>query len=236
MSGSAEGLLKHIGNAGAQRLFCPDELSHLLEKAAIERASFPYVLNRAYYQNSFTLTAAKGKEIQYGATLSVLGGIVAKNFQHSFSHTTIGGLYDRFIFGLCPTGFEFEYRPWEGDVVPDAPCAVPTAREFGQAKSDWKKENPALADRVAENAIRASVICAAWSGTDRLLACHLEPARAFAEYQARVRTVLEPNPGENLDARCAFAILSCLRNHTGYVRRREVFRAINAGRFGPNAF
>ncbi len=54
MSGSAEGLLAKLSDARrAARLVSPDELGHLLSKSHIENASFPFVLNRAYYQTNF---------------------------------------------------------------------------------------------------------------------------------------------------------------------------------------
>lgn len=236
MSGSAEGLIQHIGQSGVQRLLSIDELSHLLEKAAIDRASFPFILNRAYSENSFSIIASGRKEIPYHAVLSVLGSIVTENFQRGFGHTTTGGLYDRFIFGLYPTGFEYDFRPWEGTATDINPCAVTIHGDVWAAKDEWKKDNPALASRVTENAIRAAVICAAWHGQDTLRACHLEPARALAEYQARVRTVLRPNPGENTDAKCAFAIVEVLKNSRGALLRRDVYATIHAERFGPGAF
>jgi hypothetical protein len=60
MVGSAEGLFKEgVDVGGAPKMFTPDELSHTLAKSAIDRASFPYVLNRAYDENSFQLIIAK---------------------------------------------------------------------------------------------------------------------------------------------------------------------------------
>ena len=237
MTGSAEGLIKLIGVPGQPRLLWPDELSHLLEKSAIERSSFPYVLNTLWYKNRLTLTIAKQQKLEFDAVLSVLGGLVTENFQHSFSHTTTGGLYDRFLFGMCPTGFAFNYQPWKGEVVTDKPCAVRIAADVWEAKQQWKQENPELADRIAENAIRAALICASWNQCETLNAAALGPARALAEYQIRVRKMLQPNPGENLDARCAFAIVLFLKSYEGkFVKRRDVYNAINANRFGPGVF
>ncbi len=236
-AGSAEGLVKKIGEAkdcGIARLAWVDELSHLLAKAAIDRASFPYFLNHAYYHDDVSLIVAGQKELKFRARFSLLGGIVTENFQQSFGHTTTFGLYDRFIFALWPTGFEYDFSPWDGEVIETNPCAVKIQRDVWDVRKEWKKEE--LGGRIFENAIRAAVVCAAWDGKPELLANELGPARAFAEYQRKVRKVLQPNPGENLDARCAFAILSLLENQNGYVKRRDVYQAINANRFGPGAF
>jgi hypothetical protein len=107
MVGSAEMLTSAVANADGQpRLYSPDELGHLLEKAQIQNSSFVYVVNRAFYETGFRIrsTEQKGKETSFNATLSILGGIVDERFGDLFTSKTIGGFYDRFLYGLCPTG------------------------------------------------------------------------------------------------------------------------------------
>jgi hypothetical protein len=238
--GSAEGLVKKLGEGkgcGLQRLLLVDELSHLLTKSAIDRASFPFVLNTAYYKDAFNLVVAKQKSIQAEARLSVLGGIVTDNFQNSFGHATTFGLYDRFILAFWPTGFQYDFAPYEVEAVQDNPCEVTVEGEVWEVKKQWRRENPDLTGRIFENAIRVAVICASWSGCPKLTAKMLGPARAFAEYQARVQTVLQPNPGENPDARCAFSVMASLKNcRGGLVPRRQMYNSIHAERFGPGVF
>jgi hypothetical protein len=236
-AGSAEGLVRLLEDTeGAARLWNPDELSHTLEKANIERASFPYILNSAYYKDEFPLTSAGGKTSNFNSRLSILGGIVEENFGHSFGSATTGGLYDRFIFGRSPAPFDFIYRPYEGTPEEVQPTEVWIAPEVWEAKDEWGRENEALRGRVGENAVRAAVICASFDGQKILTAKHLAPARALAEYQARVRLVLRPNPGENTDARCAFAILQALPENAAWANRRELYQRIHGNRFGPGAF
>jgi len=56
MPGSAEGLVKKIANASGQsRLVNVDEIGFLLERAALEGASFPYILDRSYYKTAYFL-------------------------------------------------------------------------------------------------------------------------------------------------------------------------------------
>jgi hypothetical protein len=105
-----------------------------------------------------------------------------------------------------------------------------------EAKRGWTEEDAELRDRVAENAIRAAVICAAWDGRGELTASELAPALELAKYQVRVRARLKPNPGENFDAKCAFAVLAVLEKQTGWVSERDAYRAINANRMGPGVF
>lgn len=242
MSGSAEGLLAKLSDAdGATRLVSPDELGHLLSKAHIENASFPFVLNRAYYQTNFEQTSARGKVIQFNCMLSFIGGVVDADFGHLFDFATVGGLHDRFIFGLCPDGFKFVYRPFEGGPERfDSPLtAVTVDPEVWEAKDEWVRTMPNLSGRCAEHALRVAGICAAFDGRKRLRVSDLGPARAFAENQARVRLILQPNPGENPDAKCAFAIVNALKRHAPdgqWFSRRSLYRQIHAERHGAGVF
>lgn len=238
LAGSAEGLLEKISDAnGAARLLSPDELGHLLTKARIDCASFPYVLNSAFYQNEFDLTVARGKQIHVNVALSVLGGIVEENFELCFGSATTGGLHDRFVFGLCPRPFNYLYRPLEGAPEITEPCSVTVAPDVWEARDEWIRTIPGLGHRCAEHAVRAAVIGAAFSGRTVLLAKHLGPARAFAVYQASVRKMLKPNPGENPDARCAFAILGALdQDGDTWQLKRKIAKKIHAERFGPSVF
>ena len=241
MSGSAEGLLAKLSDAdGAARLVSPDELGHLLSKSHIENASFPFVLNRAYYQTNFEQTSGRGKVIQFNCSLSFIGGVVDADFGHLFDFATVGGLHDRFIFGQCPDGFQFVYRPLEDfSEAFDTPLAVAVDREVWEAKDEWVRTIPNLSGRCAEHALRVAGICAAFDGSATLRVCDLGPARAFAENQARVRHILRPNPGENPDAKCSFAIITALERDAPdgqWVNRRAFYRRIHAERHGAGVF
>jgi hypothetical protein len=242
MSGSAEGLLAKLSDAGgAARLVSPDELGQLLSKSHIENASFPFVPNRAYYQTNFDQTSARGRVIQFNCSLSFIGGVVDADFGHLFDFATVGGLHDRFIFGQCPDAFQFIYRPFEGapEWFHTPPAAVAVDPEVWEAKDDWVRTIPNLSGRCAEHALRVAGICAAFDGRKTLSFSDLGPARAFAENQARVRLILRPNPGENPDAKCAFAIASALERHAPdgrWFNRRNLYRQIHAERHGAGVF
>jgi hypothetical protein len=114
-SGSAEGLAAKIGDVGgATRLFFTDELEHLLLEAAIEGSTFASFLSSAYYEDLQDLTIARGRLVRFNARLTVAGGVVEEKFDDLFGAATTGGFYDRFVFGQCPTGFRFDYRPFTG--------------------------------------------------------------------------------------------------------------------------
>ncbi len=242
MSGSGEGLLAKLSGAnGEARLVSPDELGHLLSKAHIENASFPFILNRAYYYTSFEQVSARSKVIQFDCSLSLIGGVVDAEFGHLFDFATVGGLHDRFIFGQCPDGFVFIYRPFEGapERSDTPPVAIVVEPEVWEARDEWVRTIPNLSARCAEHALRVAGICASFDGRKTLRVSDLGPARTFAESQARARLILRPNPGENSDAQCAFAIIAALERRAPdgqWVSRRNLYRQIHAERHGAGVF
>jgi hypothetical protein len=235
MAGSAEGLMERLGDAnGEARIVSVDELKHLLSKSKIDNASFPTVLNRAFYDTAFELVAARGRRLPVNCRLSVLGGVVEADFAQCFSSATVYGLHDRFIFGRCPQPFEYSWRPFEGSPEPVEPCGVAADPDVFDERDAWLRTIPALTPRHAEHALRVATIAAAFDGRSILYAKHLAAARAFADYQARVRAVLKPNPGENPDAIAANSILAVLG--TEWRDERAISRRVHLDRLGPGVF
>ena len=216
-AGSAEGLIKKAGDAGGRsRLLYPDELAHLLEKGQILGASFARVLTSAFYYDKDELIIAGGKVLKYHARLSVAGGVVSEQFADLFGSVTTGGLYDRFLFGQAPTGARYLWEPLPLPIVVQQPkwldmfCPVTLDASVFTERNRWIIEGH-IDDRVAEIAIRCAVVCASVDGRTRLTGNMLGPAFHLAKYQMKVRAFLQPNPGENPDAKMAFKELNFLR-------------------------
>lgn len=237
MAGSAESLMRHISDAaGAARLFSPDELSHMLEKASIQNASFASVLSRAFYHTKFTLLMQGKTKAEFNASLSILGGIVDDRFEELFSRATTSGLYDRFLFGACPSGFEFDYYPFEEKQQMYSLDTVFVAPEVWTEKSIWQHRDREMNQRVVEIALRVAIICASFDGKTLLSAADLKPALALAEYSQRIRKLLKPNEGENLEAKVALKLLAYLeRMEGGYVSKRKLLHDTGAYRYSPSA-
>jgi Bifunctional DNA primase/polymerase, N-terminal/Primase C terminal 1 (PriCT-1) len=237
-AGSGEGLLKEIGDlAGAARLYRVDELGHLLEKAHLENSSFPHILNSLFYSTRQKLRIARGEQVNFNCSLSILGGLLDESFGDLFGKSTTSGLYDRFVFGQWPTGASFLWRPFEGQPLLSEPAAISVHPEVWEARDSWVKILPGVTGRIAEIALRAAAICAAFDGKKILMASDLAPARAFAEYQARIRTLLRPNPGENFEARAAFKFLAYLQRHAPegqWVSKRQMLKDTRAYELGPS--
>lgn len=233
-AGSAEALIRETaGASGNSRLFSPDELGHTLEKMRIERSSFSYVFNSAYYKTQFKVLMGKKENVTFDCVLSIVGGLVEERFQELFNAATTAGLYDRFTFGLCPGDFRFDYRPFEGsaETASTIPVSIdPSVWEFMTA---WKGEFKELNPRVVENAIRCAVICASFDHKSVLMPKDLDPHLALTRYQTRIREILKPNSGENYEGRLANKFLNYLgRNKGAYVARRKLFHDCRAHDLG----
>ncbi|MFI5117191.1 MAG: hypothetical protein ACHP8B_10905 [Terriglobales bacterium] len=252
-AGSGEGLVQRVGDVGgAARLLYPDELSHLLQKSAIERSSLPQILTSAFYGDKQE-TASKRSFLTINARLSLAGGTVSDQFADLFGTATTGGLWDRFIYGRCPTGFDYLWRDIREQGPPalvppmdedEPPSAVPIAidRSVWETRDEWVKKC-GINKRVAEICIRAAMVCASLNHNRQpggsLKGGELGPAFALAKYQMKVRQILQPNPGENPDARAAFAIRNWLGHNMAdgeWVAQRTVYQGVHAARMGPGVF
>ncbi|HWR14957.1 MAG TPA: hypothetical protein VN577_09015 [Terriglobales bacterium] len=236
--GSAEGMAEQLKDTGSDsvRLLSVDELGHMLAKCAIQSSSFPYVLNSAFYKDE-QIGGSKKQQFSVNCRISLVGGLVEELFGDAFGLATTGGLYDRFLFGLCPSPYQYLYRPFEGPTVKLSPAVPRIASNVWDERDQWVKEG--IPARIAELALRVAYICAATDRREVVQASDLKPAMAFAQYQVRVRSVLAPNVGENPDAKCAIKIRSwLLENARGgaWVRRHDLDRGINSYRLGPGVF
>lgn len=229
--GSGEGLASSIGNVGNERrILFPDELAHLLKKANIEGSVLDNILNSAFYTNKQSLVIARQKQIGLSCQLSVIGGMLEDKFGELFGAAGATGLYDRFLFGQQPTGFELLWRPFENETVEElSPTCVEVDSEVWEARDEWIKKlgfNP----RVCEIAVRVATICASIDGRQRLQSNQLAPALAFARYQQSVRMTLKPNEGETIDAQIAKSILGYLNRKSAgqWISARKVFQGTRA--------
>ena len=236
-AGSGEGLLKSIGDVGgAARLYSVDEYGHLLEKAHVENSTFPQILNGLFYGSRQSLRIARGEEVTFNCSLSILGGLVDETFGDAFGKNTTTGLYDRTAFGQCPTGFSYDYRPFKSEVFLAEPRAVPVHPEVWEARTNWVKTIPGITGRIAEISLRIAGICAAFDGKTILRESDLGPALAFAQNQARIRTLLRPNSGETFEGRIAFKFLAWLERYGPegqWLSKRKMFKDCRAYDIGP---
>lgn len=248
MPGSAEGLMKKLANANGQsRLVNVDELGFLLERASLEGASFPFILDRSYYQKAYALTTQNGKEVTFNCSLSLIGGVTLlkegayEQFGDLFGRQSIGGMYDRFLFGLAPSGWEYDYLPFSGpslgiDVTKLKPVTIGT--DVWEAKNAWVKQYK-LNPRRTESCIRVVGNCASYDGRTVLHPQDIEkPVIALAKYQTQLELLLKPNPGQNDDGRLSNKLMGYLRRHSPngeWLSERDMLRDTNAYDYGVRA-
>ena len=237
-SGSPEGLLKMIGDQhGDGVLFSPSELSHLLEKAQIAGSTFSYVLNDLFYKDEQNLTIAKGEKVKFHCRLSLVGGVVDAKFGDSFGSATTAGLWDRFLFSMCPTGYSYLWRPPEGEPDTTDLFDVPPVHADVYAARDGIVAAEKIRPRILEIALRCALISAAIDGREELRAADLEPAWELARYQTRARVLLQPNSGKNFEGVVAQKILQYLDRHAPngqYVNVRQILRGTHGYDLGPS--
>jgi Bifunctional DNA primase/polymerase, N-terminal len=244
-SGSAEGLFPTMqtkqrkGLMGEQVFVDVEEMAHLFNKIGIEGSSFSTVLTSGFNRKNQTLIVAGGKEINLNCAMSWMGGIVTEMFETCFGSATIGGLYDRFMFGLCPTGYSFVHRPFEGGAEQCNPVPVTVDGSVYEATRTWKKDHPEFT-REIELAVRFAKVIASFDKRPVLYGKDMEGAPlVFALEQSRIRKTLKPNAGNNPDAKFANAIMSLLRRRTKsgeWVDTRTLKQHLNVFRenLGPN--
>jgi hypothetical protein len=240
--GSAEQFAVNFGDAGGNsRLFNPDEAAHLLEKAMIEHAAWPTLLQRAWGEDSFEVTVSRQKKTDerhpINMHLSIYGGIVEEKFEDCFTSASIYGFYQRVFFGLGPTDFVYNYRP-----VPEelrgrgfrGPSAVTIDPEVWKQLDEWRKPLGTEFWGIPEVCLRASVIAAAFDRKKTLQVSDLEPLRHMIEYQKYARTFLKPNTGVTIEGKITDRIINHLRKlQPGHgVTRRELYRETNIHRLG----
>jgi len=221
-------------------LINPDEWAHLFAKAAIPDASFPTILTTSFYRRNqiFTLGGhGGGREYGLNLAMSFIGGIVESDFDIVFGANTLGGLYDRFLFGRAPDRFRWPYQPCpiepkkhylDWDLK--APRLHPSV--FEETKS-WSKE----LGRVVELCVRVATIYAALDGRSEVTGKDMQPLKSLGLYQLGLRQTFRPNPGVTTDAQYANKALYWInKNAENWTSIRQLKRHLYRleERLGPN--
>ena len=212
-AGSAEQLIDALDRRKNQFkcsvLVDQDEYSYLFTKAGIPNATFASFLTKSFYRRRQIFSRPKGKEVVLNIALSFFGGIVEDDFDSVFNASTLGGCYDRFLFGHMPSDWAWNYRPFPHEKLqaindpnllpwsdPEPVVLNGSVFEVGQA---WAKQNPELG-RITEICIRIATIFASMDGRRQVTGKDLEVLSGLAAYQLGIRHRFQPNAGQNPDA------------------------------------
>ncbi len=247
-TGSAEQLFKnlskHANTFGPSVLIDPDEWAHLLSKAGIKDASFPKILTSMFYARENTITVGGqggGKEISLDKAVSIIGGIVQDDFGTVFGAESLGGLYDRFLFGLAPDGFKWDYRDFPREVVPFeklrwTPVPVAIHGSVWEVVKTWNKDHKDWG-RIVEVCTRIATIFASVDGRKFITGTDLEALEPLARYQMDIRSIYKPNAGLNPDAQFANAAEDWINKNAPQWRTlRDLKKGVNVyeATLGPN--
>jgi len=148
---SSEGLLKVLADRKSKEglpsnlLIDFDEWSHIFAKIGIQHSSFATFFTTAFDKRIHDVILAGGNHVQFECSFSFFGGIVEDLFGEIFGAGSLGGLHDRFLFGLCPDGFNFQYRPFEGAPEVTDPIAVTIDSDVWEMIAGLRKQNPTMA-------------------------------------------------------------------------------------------
>lgn len=234
-AGSGEALFRVCSKAdGNPRIYAPDEFGHTLKKMQIEGAGFAHNLCSAFNYTKFGLLLGKKENIEFNCHLSILGGLVEERFSDLFDYQTTEGLYDRFMFGLCPGGFDFFYEPFSGSPEKITPVEVWIDPEVSHDWSPWfLKEHRDVNQRVVEIGIRCAVIDAACDGVRVVNTKRVEAQLEMIFYQTRLRKLLAPNPGETNEGKVYHRLHNCLEQHKDeWIKARDLFYWTHVSRIG----
>lgn len=191
-------------------LLAQDELRNTLAKVGIQNSALPSVLCSAWEQDEVGTADKTGKH-SADMHLNILGALKAddaEDFADVFSKETTSGLYDRFIFGLAPKGWEFD--TWERPVNVRYPksCSIP--KHCWTMMKEWRAVEPIGRGRLGEIAMRVAYITSAMNHDAEMTEEAMRAALAFCEWQEWIRTTYKAGLGDSDDAKCTAAILGVL--------------------------
>jgi hypothetical protein len=169
---------------------------------------------------------------------------VKDDFDSVFDAASLGGLYDRFLFGLAPDGFSWSYREFPfahplfhgKGMLQFQPVSVWADPSLYEAIAGWKKKDPTRG-RVTEVCARVAKIFASIDGRGVVTGDDLERLEPLALYQQSIRGMYRPNPGMNPDAIFANVALNWVQTNA---RQWRTFRDLQKGtnyhrrKLGPN--
>src|SRR5208282_5011689 len=243
--GSTEMMLKHLKknlpNLKEGFLINPDEWAFLFTKAGVPNSSFTTFMTTTFYRRKqlFEVGNRVG-EVRLNNSLSFIGGIVEDDFDAVFGADSLGGLYDRFLFGYHPD-LKWSYRPFpRATVATDyrwKPVPVKVDGSVYEVIADWNKKSGGLG-RAVEICTRIATIYASIDGRPVLYGQDLERLQGLAANQAALRAKFRPNEGVNPDAQFANAVCNWLEAHTKgeWVTINKLKEGIHAYemKLGPN--
>ena len=208
LGGKADDKIRPEERIGRPVLAFEDEMIDAMNKMDIKGSSLANKLNTLFGMDRIE-HRVKGKPHVAHAQLSLLGALTVKDpaaFTEIWGKNTVTGLWDRFIFGIAPKGWEWDDQ-WEEQeyVVPELrePASVRMTQEALDMKKAWVSVDRVNRERLGELALRVAVITTAAQGerdkTDWKAPVTEDCMRAalkFMEWQEAIRERYKPSEAD----------------------------------------
>lgn len=209
---SDRGLANMLGDEDAtSRLLLSDEFRSVMQKCAIQGSALPQMICQLWSKDKAGVADKKGKQTCW-AKLSILGNIACKDpseFAKLFGSNTVSGMADRFLFGMSATFVKYRPPQVKREIFDNLkPVRIPNW--VWDAKDDWADRNPEARRRLAEHALRISLVTAAVNGEREITRKCFEAALRFMEWQERIREIYRPGLAETKEAEAYESVYSAL--------------------------
>jgi Bifunctional DNA primase/polymerase, N-terminal len=199
-------------------LLVQDELRDTFGKISVQGSSLAPTLCKLWSTDEAG-SADKTGEHTVHVRLSILGALKAKDatdFAKVFGSATNDGLYDRFVYGIIPKGWEYE----EWHVVPDnrRPKGTKTPKFCYEMLREWRAEGRKVGldrGRLGEIALRWALITASANHDNEITIEGMEKALLFCEWQENVRHTYKAGVSDLLDGQCMGAVLDAFERLEG---------------------
>jgi hypothetical protein len=212
--GSDRGLykmFKHDESYPKAVLLAQDELRNLIKsKVGIQGAALPYVLCELWNKDSAG-GVTKDSNDAVALRLSILGAMKcddAVEFQSLFGQSTTDGLNRRFIFGVAPSGWEWQ----PVDIKPEPMrsfYSVQLPQYCYELLQQWRKAKQGRSS-LGEIAMRVALVTSFMNYDAEITKEAMNCAFRFMEWQEQVREIYKPGEAETKEAEVEAAILTVL--------------------------
>lgn len=216
-------------------LLIQDEMRVTFNKMDIKGSSLPNMLNELFYEDTFG-TASKQGHWECCARLSLVGCLTCDGpdeFAEIYGAATAQGTYDRMLFAVFPSGWEFDDL-WEpptespGNDITDnlpisrrpRPCEVPAWAY--ERIAEWRRKDFENRKRLGELALRVALVTASVNHDKEITEDCLRCALEFIEWQEAIRRFYAPAETDDLDGKAERAIIRALEEQTDWVEWREL--------------
>jgi hypothetical protein len=195
-----------------------DELRDTFGKISVQGSSLAPTLCKLWSLDEAGSADKQGEHTVH-VRLSILGALKAKDatdFARVFGSATNDGLYDRFVYGIIPKGWEYE--DWSPKPEGRRPKGTSIPRFCYEMVKEWRSEGRKVGldrGRLGEIALRWALITASANHDSDITLEGMEKALLFCEWQENIRSTYKAGVSDTLDGQCMGAVLDAFEKLEG---------------------